>query len=734
VRSGQVVVTDVPEPSLEPGTLLVSVAASCISSGTELSGIAAANVPLWRRAARNPAKVKRAVAMVGSQGLRHTLSVVRDQVGSGVPLGYSAAGTVLEVADDVVGFQPGDRVACAGAGIANHAEVARVPVNLAVHVPANVPLDQASTVALGAIALQGARRAGVSLGESVVVIGLGALGLLSVQLLKASGCRVLVADLDASRAQAALEHGADVVLGPDDDATGREVALLTAGVGADAVVITASSPSNEVVARAFRSCRKKGRVVLVGDVGLELRRSDIYAKELDFLVSTSYGPGRYDRRYEDEGLDYPVSYVRWTENRNMEEFLRLVSEGRVDVGPLVATRFPIAEAAQAYAALKSEPRPLSAVLTYGPGGGPGHASSGVPSSTASRSGNGPLAVPSSTASRSRRPSPAGGKVRLAVVGAGSFARTMHLPNLRGLRDLYETRWLVSRSGAATAELARQYGVPSVSTDIGQALADDDVDAVLVATNHGSHASIALRCLAAGKHVFVEKPLCTTREDLEAVQRFFAEGQGEALPVLMTGFNRRFSAHAAALARAVRDRQAPLVISYRVNAGWLPPDSWVYGPDGGGRNLGEACHMYDLFGYLTGARCVRVQAVTTGPVPPAYHRNDNFTASALFEDGSLATLTYTSLGPGGLPKERCEVFCDGKALVLDDFSTTTAIAGRASQVLEGKPDKGHRAELEAFGRAVLGRGDWPVPLWQQVQATDMALRAEECFRSAPAPGQ
>jgi predicted dehydrogenase/threonine dehydrogenase-like Zn-dependent dehydrogenase len=715
VRSGQIVVADVPEPVLEPGTLLVSVAASCISSGTELSGIAAANVPLWRRAARNPAKVKRAVEMLGSRGLRHTMSVVREQVGGGTPLGYSAAGTVRAVAEDVVGFQPGDRVACAGAGIANHASVARVPVNLAVPVPSSVSLHQASTVALGAIALQGVRRAQLSLGETVVVIGLGALGQLTVQLLKASGCRVLVADVDPERVRHAVERGADASLGPDDARSERDVALLTAGVGADSVIITAATASNDVVARAFRSCRKKGRVVLVGDVGLDLKRSDIYAKELDFLVSTSYGPGRYDRRYEEEGLDYPIGYVRWTENRNMEEFLRLVADGRVDVGPLVGTSFPVEEAASAYAALGIDPKPLSAVLTYG-------------------QEEHRLEVRPSPAAK-RRPAPRvsrGGRVRLALVGTGTFARTMHLPNLRALADLYELRWVVSRSGVTASELARQYGVPSVSTDLDEALADDGLDAVLVATNHDTHASIALRCLAAGKHVLVEKPLCLHRQDLDAVQRFFEEGQSDR-PVLMTGFNRRFSSHATTVANTVGGRRAPLVISYRVNAGWLSPDSWVYGPEGGGRNLGEACHMYDLFGFFTGARLRGTQSSTTGPPPSSYHRSDNFTATVTFEDGSLATLTYTSLGPTGLPKERCEVFCDGMVAVLDDFNSTSVTGGHGTQVLASKPDKGHRAELEVFGRAVLGGGEWPIPLWQQVQATEIALQVEDSFRAAPLPG-
>ncbi len=715
VRAGRVVVVDVPEPTLEPGCVLVDVHASCISTGTELSGIASANSPLWKRAARNPAKVKRALEMVGSQGVRHTVSVVRDQVSTATAVGYSAAGIVRAVAMDVDGFQAGDRVACAGAGVASHAAVARVPVNLAVHVPHNVPLSHASTVALGAIALQGVRRAGLCLGESVVVVGLGAIGQLTVQMLKSAGCRVLVADPDSGRVGLALAHGADVALSAQGADPENEVALLTSGVGADAVVITAASPSDDIVSRAFHACRKKGRVVLVGDVGLNLSRNDFYAKELDFLVSTSYGPGRYDRRYEEDGLDYPIGYVRWTENRNMEEYLRMVSDGRVRAQPLVDEVYPVGDAPVAYAALAAPVgRPLSAVLDYG---------------TAKQD----VAAPPA---RLRAPRPVGavtrrGKVSLGLVGAGSFARTMHLPNLRALGDLFELRWVVSRSGAGASDLARQHGAPFSSTDIEEALADEHLDAFLIATRHGTHASLALRCLEAGKHVLVEKPLAMSRAELSAIERFF-DGQGGdgSRPVLMTGFNRRFSEHALRIAKRFQDRLGPMLISYRVNAGWVRPDNWVYGEQGGGRNVGEACHMYDLCGFLTSSRYSWAQAGVIGPVPHAYHRNDNFTTTIGFADGSLATVTYTSLGASQLPKERCEIFCDGAVGVLDDFKSTVVIDARGTTEISVKADKGHRAELEAFARCILDGGDWPVPLWQQVQATEIAFEVEEGLRNRP----
>ncbi|HXQ60056.1 MAG TPA: zinc-binding alcohol dehydrogenase, partial [Acidimicrobiales bacterium] len=366
VRGGQVVVAETPAPTLRPGCVLVDIRYSCISPGTELGGISSAGAPLWRRAMRNPAKVKTALDMARTHGIRHTASVVRNQVSAGTAIGYSAAGIVTAVADDVEGIHPGDEVACAGVGVANHAEVACVPLNLVVPVPPGVSLAQASTVALGGIALQGVRRAEPTLGETVVVIGLGMIGQLTVQLLKATGCRVIASDPDPARQHQAQSVGADAVLDPDGAAAERDASVLTAGVGADAVIITAASVSDEIVSRAFRLCRKKGRVVLVGDVGLNLNREDFYAKELDFRISTSYGPGRYDRTFEEDGLDYPIGYVRWTETRNMEEYLRQVGDGRVVLDEAIGTVFPIDSAAQAYAALGAAgTRPMTALLQYG---------------------------------------------------------------------------------------------------------------------------------------------------------------------------------------------------------------------------------------------------------------------------------------------------------------------------------------------------------------------------------
>jgi predicted dehydrogenase/threonine dehydrogenase-like Zn-dependent dehydrogenase len=705
IRQGRAVVEEVPAPLVEPGTVLIRVDRSCISVGTEMSGLQGSGVALWKRALREPAKVRTALDMVASHGLAHTRSVVAGKLQAGSATGYSAAGEVLEAGPGVDDLRPGDRVACAGSQYANHAEIVRVPRNLVVAVPAGLDLDAASTVTLGAIALQGVRRAQPTLGETFVVLGLGILGQLTVQLLQANGCRVIATDLDRARIALATAHGAAHGVHPDDGPDVAQVARLTGGVGADGVIITAASPADAIVSTAFGMCRRKGRVVLVGDVGLHLNREDFYKKELDFFISTSYGPGRYDGAYEERGLDYPIAYVRWTENRNLAEYLRLAAAGAVQVGPLVGAVYPVDQAAQAYDALRQPgERPLTVLLSY-----PRRTGAAV----TARSLPNPQARPAGA-----------GKVRIAVVGAGGFAKGTHLPNLAAQSAAFHVQSIVSRSGANAAAVARQFGAATATTDFGEALADPAVDAVLIATRHDLHAALALAALEAGKHVLVEKPLSLTREGLDRLVGFFARPRGEAAaPVLLTGFNRRFSPHARALREALAGRSNPVMLGYTMNAGHLPADHWVHGPEGGGRNLGEACHVYDLFTYLTGSRCVSVSAQAVRPATAHYGARDNFSATLAFEDGSVATLTYTALGSGDYPKERLEAFSDGRVFVLDNYRELSVYGARSRGLKTPAGDKGHREELAAFARAIRDGGGWPIPLEQQVQATDIALRVE-----------
>jgi predicted dehydrogenase/threonine dehydrogenase-like Zn-dependent dehydrogenase len=710
VQKGRAVVDEVPAPQVEPGRVLVRVQHSCISIGTEMSGIRATGAPLWKRAMKQPAKVKQVAEMVARDGLARTRDSVRRTVDATFPTGYSAAGVVYAVGEGIHDLLPGDRVACAGAQSAHHAEYINVPRNLTVPVPDGVEMAHASTVTLGAIALQGVRRATPTLGETFVVVGLGILGQLTAQLLRANGCRVIGTDTDPARVRQALELGMDLGLQPEGGREVDEVSRLTDGIGADGVIITAAAASNEVLSTAFRMCRRKGRVVLVGDVGLDIDRADIYAKELDFLVSTSYGPGRYDARYEEQGLDYPVSYVRWTENRNLSEYLRLMADGRIRVAPLVEATYPVADASQAYARLEaSGPRPLMVLLEYPE---PAPPSRVVPN---------PSAAP-------RGP----GRVGMALVGAGGFARAMHLPNLQALGDLFHLRGVVSRTGHNASSAAREFGAAYASTDFDEVLRDPEVDAVLLATPHHLHVEQTLQALRAGKHVLVEKPLGVDAAETERIRAFYAEA-GEGAPVLLTGFNRRFSPFARRAAEIVRGRSAPMIINYRMNAGYLPPEHWLQAPGEGGRNVGEACHVYDLFTYLVDAPVERVTAHGIGPRGGLYGARDNFVATITFADGSVATLTYTAMGAKDYPKERMEIFVDGQVIALDDYLTLTVTGSRAPGVTLRRADKGQAAELRAFGEAIRDGGAWPIPLWQQLQAMEIAYAVER-FLTAGGPAE
>lgn len=704
LRQGAAVVDEVPAPYAESGTVLVAVRHSCISIGTELSGLTSSGLPLWKRALKQPANVQKALSSARAIGPARTWSMIRGQLVGGNATGYSAAGVVLEVGEGVHDLAHGDLIACAGAQSAHHAEVIRVPRNLAVPVPEGVSSADASTVTLGAIAMQGVRRAESTLGETFVVLGMGILGQLTAQILKADGCRVIGVDLDRVRITKAMALGMDMFIDPDDERSADQVARLTDGIGADGVIITAATPSDSVVSSAFAMCRKKGRVVLVGDVGLNLNRADFYQKELDFLISSSYGPGRYDRNYEERGLDYPVGYVRWTENRNMAEFLRLIAEGRVNVGALVSEVYPVEEAEAAYTKLQQgDSKPLMVLLSY-------PERTREDASLIRRVAN-PRAKKSDSS-----------KVRIALVGAGGFAKGMHLPNLRSLDDKFVLQAIASRTGHNASATASQFEAAYGTTDYSEVLADPEVDAVVIATRHDLHSGMVLQALEAGKHVLVEKPLAVTPEQLQAVAAWYEKRTADA-PILLTGFNRRFSPYAKRIRELTATRAGPMVLNYRMNAGHLPADHWTHGPEGGGRNVGEACHIYDLFTFLTNSRVGRVEALAARPKTHHYRRSDNFTAVMEFEDGSVASLTYTALGSSQHPKEELEVFFDGKVAAMSDYQSLTVKGSRAKGVTTALPEKGQKAELEAFGLAIRAGGEWPIPLWQQIQAMEIAFSVE-----------
>jgi len=693
IRGGGVAVEDVPAPAVSARSILVRVEWSCVSVGTESASVRMSALPLYRRALRQPEHARRAIEVARTEGVVRTVKRIRGQLAAGLPTGYSAAGVVVAVGDDVQGFAAGDRVACAGAGIANHAELILVPVNLAVRVPRELGLDAASTVTLGAIAMQGVRRAEPTLGEAVGVIGLGILGQLTAQLLRSAGCRALVTDLDPGRVALAVAHGAE-------DASGdfaSRCRALTGGFGADAVIVTAATESSEPMHDAAQACRRKGRVVIVGDVGLELRRSDLYEPELDVRMSTSYGPGRYDEVYEVEGRDYPIAYVRWTENRNMTEYVRLLVEGKVRLDALPQERFEIDDAAGAYAALDRAPKPMLVLLSY------------------------PRREQAADRTVRLRATPArASAVRVGLIGAGAFAQGTHLPNLLKLRDRFEIRAVASRTGSTAKAVAARAEAAYATTDIQELLDDPEIDLVLISTRHDLHAPQALAALRAGKHVFVEKPLAIREDELAEIEAFFSGRENG--PVLMTGFNRRFSPAITRAREVLASRTTPLVADYRMNAGYITLDHWVHGPEGGGRNIGEACHVYDVFEALVGG--ADVTSVSARGIRGDGTRlavNDNFAATVAFADGSVATLTYTALGSREHPKERLEVFADNRVLELDDYKSLSVTGMRGWR--GATQQKGHEQELVALGDALREGGPWPIPLDEQLRAMRIAFAVE-----------
>lgn len=702
ISGGAVKLEEVPAPLIEPGHILVQVDHSCISIGTEMSGIKSTGIPLWKKALNQPQHVHKVLQMLVSEGFEQTRRVVQDRLGVELPIGYSVAGVVVEVGEGVDDFSLGDRVACAGAQCAYHAEVVRIPKNLAVRIPQDVGFDEASTVALGSIALQGVRRANPTLGELFVVIGLGVLGQLTAQMLRANGCQVVGIDLDRNRIEQAMRHGLTIGVHPDDVDDIAHVIRLTNGNGADGVIITAAAPSDSLISTAFQMCRKKARVVLVGDVGLDLKRADIYEKELDFLISTSYGPGRYERLYEEDGLDYPIGYVRWTENRNMAEYVRMIAVGSVQIKPLISAAYPISKVKEAYQQLNNPAeKPLMVLLAY--------PNAHVPVTRRVMTGRVVQHL-------------AKDLINIALIGAGGFAKGMHLPNLFELKTCYRLQAVASRNGHNAATVAKRFDASYCTTDYKEILQDKDIDAVLIATRHDTHARIALDSLQCGKHVLLEKPLALSEDELTKFEDFYAETSPHK-PLLLTGFNRRFSPYMKPIMAQLKLRTNPMIINYRMNAGYIPPTHWVHSEEGGGRNKGEACHIYDLFTFLTDARVIDIQAKSLRPKTAYYLPSDNFVVSLAFEDGSLATLTYTALGSTDHPKELMEIYVDGTVIVLNDYRQLTIAGGKQKPMNSRQAEKGQKEELVEFARAVKGETDWPSPFWHQLQATRISFEVD-----------
>lgn len=647
------------------------------------------------------ARVEVALAPPTVGGLSH--SELNDQ---GWNVGYSVAGEVVAVGAGITDLAPGDLVACAGAGQANHADFVSVMRNLVARLPKGCPVDLAASTTIGAIALQGVRRAAPALGDRVAVIGLGLIGQITVQLLKANGCTVIGLDLDPGRVERARERGLDA--GTSDAEEFKSLVRdLTSGHGADRTIMTAATRSDAVINTAMDVTRRRGAVVIVGDVSLNVRREVFYQKEIDLLMSTSYGPGRYDAAYEIEGRDYPYAYVRWTQNRNMQAYLELIASGQLKIEPLIDRVITIDEAPAVYKELAKggQALPMGVLIRY-------------PDETREL----PEPADATRISIRGHRRPPDGVINYALVGAGAFGTGMLVPQMKKRRDRFFLRGVVSRGSAASGNFARENQVEVLTTDYEQILRDPGFQLVVISTRHDLHADQVVRGLRAGKHVFVEKPLSVSWDGLDQVMTAYREMN--APPLLLVGFNRRFSPAVQAIKTAIQNRRAPIVVNYRLNAGYLPPDHWVHGPQGGGRNVGEACHMYDVFRFLTGAAARGISATPIDPAALPYFRNDNFSATIGYADGSVCTLTYTSLGPkAGMGKEYIEVFSDGEAYVLDDFKKLVK-ASDGSVLWSGETDKGHREELSQFGDAIAEGLPSPITFDELVETTAVSLHVED----------
>jgi len=703
LRNGVIELAEVPCPAVRPGHLLIQTTRTLISAGTERMLVEFGQAGWIAKARQQPDKVKQVLAKIKTDGLMPTLEAVFSRLDEPLPLGYCNVGRVVEVGRGVEGFQVGDRVASNG----QHAEMVCVPATLAARVPDEVDDDSASFTVLGAISLHGVRLLEPTLGERFVVVGLGLLGLVAVQLLRAHGCHVLGVDVNAARCALARQFGAEAVsIGEGGDPV-RAAQAFSRGLGADGVLITASAKSDEIMHQAAEMCRKRGRIVLVGVVPLNLMRSDFYEKELTFQVSCSYGPGRYDPDYEGRANDYPRPYVRWTVARNFEAMLEMMSAGRIDMRPLISRSIPHGDAPSAYDSIVKDPGILGVIMTYPAGDAP----------TARR-----VQIPRSGENTAKSKA---GTNTVGIIGAGNFTKVALLPALKAAGA--NIRSIASAGGVSSFHAGRKFEADEATTDYSKILDDPQIGAVFITTRHDSHPRMVVDALSGGKHVFVEKPLAIDAEGLERVRA--AHAAHPDLQVFV-GFNRRFAPHTVKARALLRGRSQPLAITMLINAGDIPAGHWTQeASTGGGRIVGEGCHFIDLAMHLVGSPITSVQARMFGPQTGGI-REDKMSILLGFADGSLATIHYWANGPKTFPKEKVEIFSEGRVLVIDNWRTLRTWGWPGSPKLSTRIDKGHRAEVAAFLKSVADGGPPLIPFRELdlvTTASFAAVRAarEEC---------
>lgn len=710
MQNGETLIAEVPVPAVRPGCALVQTAVSLVSAGTERMLVEFAGKSLLGKAQSRPDLVRQLLDKARREGILTTLEAAFSRLEQPLALGYSSAGTIIALGSGLKGFRVGDRVACGGGGSAVHAEFAVVPQNLLAALPDSVSFEEGAFATLASIALHGFRLSGVQVGEKVAVIGLGLLGLLTVEIARAAGCSVLGIDINPQRVSLARQVGAEDAVARDQAEEAAQA--FSRGAGMDAVIICADSKSADPVELAGLIARDRAKVVAVGAVSLEIPRKLYYEKELDFLVSRSYGPGRYDPAYEEQGRDYPQGYVRWTEGRNMQAIVDLIASRRVSALPLITHRFPIDEANQAYDLITGKHKTpfLGVLITY------------PQTALADRFDN---RIPSPTATTvSAHP---GEMLALGVIGAGNFANAVFLPAVRRAGGVAPVG-IASASGLNAQNAARRYGFGYSTSGQDQIFSDPAINIVAVLTRHNSHAALVQAALTAGKHAFCEKPLAITPGQLAEVEEMLKQ---PGRPLLTVGFNRRFAPFSRRLKEFIDGRRDPLFATYRINASRIPLSHWLHDPQvGGGRLIGEACHFVDYLVFLVG-EAPRSLSIQTLPDENRYHE-DNIQITLAFPDGSLGTIQYLANGDKTFPKERLEVFCGGRVGVLDDFRALELTRNGKRQAYHSllRQDKGHQAGWEAFLTSIRIGGPAPIPYEQVLAVHRACFTAVEALHTAP----
>lgn len=704
MRDGKALVLDVPIPHVQPGTALVRTAASLVSVGTERMVIEFAEKSLVAKARSRPDLVLQVVDKARREGILPTIKAAFNRLDQPLALGYSSSGTIIALGKGLEGYKVGDRVACAGSGYAVHAEYAIVPKNLLTPLPPEVDFETAAFSTLGAIALQGFRLAEAQIGENVAVIGLGLLGLLSVAIAHAAGCRVFGIDLDPLRAALGEQFGAKTTTRAQAESAGMS---FTKDNGFDTVLICAATSSNDPVELAGQIARDQGKVVAVGAVGMDIPRRVYFDKELSFQVSRSYGPGRYDPNYEEKGQDYPIGYVRWTEGRNLDAFVNLLATKQIDVTPLITHRFPIDDSPQAYDLITgkgSEPF-LGILLTY--------------ALSESRAMEKEIKL-----DIAHKVSNIRGELSLGVLGAGNYARAVFLPVIKKAGGIHP-KGIVSASGLNASHAAKKYGYEFVSSSNLDILENPEIDIVVILTRHQHHAHQVQVALRHGKHVYCEKPLALNKQELEQITSALAS---ESAQLLMVGYNRRFAPLTQKLKGFFEGRGEPMFIQYRVNAGYLPETHWLHDPkQGGGRIIGEGCHFVDFLTHLVGTLPANV--IAQGLPDAGRYHSDNLLLTYTFPDGSLGSISYLANGDKSVAKERLEIFCEGKVAILDDFRNLELVfqGQRKKNKSPLGQDKGHQNAWEAFLHSVQNGGPPPIPYDEMIGVSLATFAANDSLR-------